>query len=143
MWALLSGFVNTSNWPLCSRTHQICLWLATMINASKTCCKWTSMTLFTECLHRYTWERLKAGVYQWTRPAQSVTSTIDLVSKSVPLTTLMCNTVRMFKIVWYLLYLLMSNIKLNLAVKRVAVFCYTVVTHLKNLDFWFIVSYII
>jgi len=33
LWALLSRFVNTSDWPLCSRTQQICLWLATMINA--------------------------------------------------------------------------------------------------------------
>jgi len=36
LWALLSGFVNTSDWPLCWRAHRKCLWLASIINASKT-----------------------------------------------------------------------------------------------------------
>ncbi len=32
---LLSRFLNTADWPLCSHTQQIYLWLATMIIASR------------------------------------------------------------------------------------------------------------
>jgi len=34
-WLLLSRFLNTSDWPLCSRAQQICLRLATMTIASR------------------------------------------------------------------------------------------------------------
>ncbi len=35
VWGLVCGFSNTSDWPLWWRAQQICLWLATMIIASR------------------------------------------------------------------------------------------------------------
>jgi len=35
LWALMRGFINSSDWPLSWHAHRRCLWLATMINARK------------------------------------------------------------------------------------------------------------
>jgi len=75
---LLSGFVNPSDWPLCSCAQQICLWLATMINAQERLKAHRNVWIW-----KREWECLKAGVYQQTGVYLSKRSIIDIYLQHV------------------------------------------------------------